>query len=185
MEEKTGNKHIKKYILKAILYIAFVYYIYMYLIGFFTIISVTIFVILNSIFEMLFSNYSEYQFIDLAIIVYFACYIIFSPIVCYILAKIFGIFKYIDKLKNLITKFLVLILISFLSSVILFIKISNNGIDLPLSLHLSLTLFGLIPAYLLYKYFQYLTKKYPTPFEKIGYYCSIEFYKSLFKRKYF
>ena len=72
----------------------------MYLIGFFTIISVTIFVILNSIFEMLFSNYSEYQFIDLAIIVYFACYIIFSPIVCYILAKIFGIFKYIDKLRN-------------------------------------------------------------------------------------
>ena len=182
MEEKTGNKYIKKYILKAILYIAFVYYIYMYLIGFFTIISVTIFVILNSIFEMLFSNYSEYQFIDLAIIVYFACYIIFSPIVCYILAKIFGIFKYIDKLKNLILKFMVLVLISFLSSVILFIKISNNGIDLPLSLHLSLTLFGLIPAYLLYKYFQYLTKKYPEPFEKIGYYCSIEFYKSLFKR---
>ena len=34
----------------------------------------------------------------------------------------------------------------------------------------------------LYKYFQYLTKKHPTPFEKIGYYCSIEFYKGLFKK---
>ena len=183
MEQKINNKHIMKYILKAILYIAFVYYIYMYLIGFFTIISVTIFVILNSIFEMLFSNYSEYQFIDLAIVVYFACFIVFSPIICYILAKIFGIFKYIDKLKNLITKILVLVLISFLSSLILFIKVSNNGIDLPLSLHLSLTVFGLIPAFLLYKYFQHLTKKYPKPFEKIGYYCSIEFYKNLFKRK--
>ena len=125
MEQKIDNKHIMKYILKAILYIAFVYYIYMYLIGFFTIISVTIFVILNSIFEMLFSNYSEYQFIDLAIIVYFACYIIFSPIVCYILAKIFGIFKYIDKLKNLILKFLVLILTSFLSLVSFNAKISS------------------------------------------------------------
>ena len=185
MEEKIDNKHIKKYILKAILYIAFVYYIYMYLIGFFTIISVTIFVILNSIFEMLFSNYSEYQFIDLAIVVYFACFIVFSPIICYILAKIFGIFKYIEKLKNLITKILVLVLISFLSSLILFIKVSNNGIDLPLSLHLSLTLFGLIPAFLLYKYLKYLTKKYPKPFEKIGYYSSIKFFKGLFKRKNF
>ena len=182
MELKIDNKHIKKYILKTILYIAFIYYIYIYLIGFFAIISVAIFVALNSIFEMLFSNYSEYQFIDLAIIVYFACFIVFSPIVCYVSAKIFGIFEYIDKLKKLIPKFLVLILISFLSSVILFIKISNNGIDLPLSLHLSLTLFGFIPAFLLYKFFQFLTKKYPTPFEKIGYYCSVEFYKGLLSK---
>ena len=155
----------------------------MYLIGFFTIISVTIFVILNSIFKMLFSNYSEYQFIDLAIVVYFACFIVFSPIICYILAKIFGIFKYIDKLRNIITKFLALILVSFLSFLILFLKNSYNNSSFKISLCLSLTVFGLIPTFLLYKYFQYLTKKYPTPFEKISYYCSIEYYKNFFKRK--
>ena len=99
------------------------------------------------------------------------------------MAKLFGIFKYIDKLKKLMTKFIALFFISFLSFLILFAKNSYNNVDFEISLYLSLTIFALIPAFLLYKYFQYLTKKYPKPFEKIGYYCSIEFYKDIFKRK--
>ena len=179
MKEKINNKNTKKFILKMISYIIFLWIAY----DFFLLLPDILIAFFYYILPDSLTSNEDVEYIG--IILLLCAPIIFSPIICYVIAKIFGIFKYIDKLKNLITKFLVLILISFLSSVILFIKISNNGIDLPLSLHLSLTLFGLIPAYLLYKYFQYLTKKYPTPFEKIGYYCSIELYKSLFKRKYF
>lgn len=179
MEEKIDNKHIKKYILKAILYIAFLWFIY----DIFLIIPDVILALFYSILPENLTVSEEFENICVTSLLYAP--IVFSPITCYVIAKLFGIFKYIDKSRNIITKFLALILVSFLSFLILFLKNSYNNSSFKISLCLSLTVFGLIPAFLLYKFFKYLTKKYPTPFEKIGYYCSIEFYKGLFRRKNF
>ena len=91
-------------------------------------------------------------------------------------------FNYIDNLKvNLFKKLLLLMLISILSFLILFIRYRISE-DVDFALKIASLIFTLIPVFLLYKYFQFLTKKCPIPFEKIGYYCSIEFYKGLFKR---
>jgi hypothetical protein len=43
-------------------------------------------------------------------------------------------------------------------------------------------MYSLIPAFLLYKFFGFLTKKYPFPFKKIGYYTSKEFPKDLYSK---
>ena len=117
--------------------------------------------------------------------------IVFSFLVCifseliitYLLAKICGLFKEIDKLKNWQSFLIVAILAIF------FFEFSNilNSYKHIVSFNVRVA-YGyvgvfLIPSYILYKYFKYLTKKYPIPFEKIGYYCSIEFYKGLFKKK--
>ena len=174
--KKIDNKHIMKYILKAILYIAFLWFIY----DVFLIMPDVILALFYSILPENLTASEEFENICITSLLYAPT--VFSPITCYIIAKLFGIFKYIDKSRNIITKFLALILVSFLSFLILFLKNSYNNSSFKISLCLSLTVFGLIPAFLLYKYFQYLTKKYPTPFEKISYYCSIEFYKGLFKR---
>ena len=174
MEEKID---IKKFILKAILYFVFLWIAY----DFFLLMpDILIALFYYTLPEKLTAN-EGFENICITLLLYVP--IIFSPITCYIIAKLFGIFKYIDKLKKLMTKFIALFFISFLSFLILFAKNSYNNVDFEISLYLSLTIFALIPAFLLYKYFQYLTKKYPKPFEKIGYYCSIEFYKDIFKRK--
>ena len=68
-----------------------------------------------------------------------------------------------------------------LSFLILFIRYRITE-DIDFALKIASLIFSLAPAFLLYKYFQFLTKKHPMPFEKIGYYCSIEFYKGLFEK---
>lgn len=107
-----------------------------------------------------------------------------SPIVYYLDAKLFGIFKLIDELKiALYKKILILFLISALLYIIL--NLVFFGLD-DMQFNMACIFgfgFGLIPAFFLYKLFQYLTKKYPHPFEKIGYYSSIEFYKKFFKKR--
>ena len=37
-------------------------------------------------------------------------------------------------------------------------------------------------AWLLRKFFNFMTKKFPTPFKQIGYFFSVEFYRDLFKK---
>ena len=176
MKEKINNKNTKKFILKMISYIIFLWIAY----DFFLLLPDILIAFFYYILPDSLTSNEDVEYIG--IILLLCAPIIFSPIIYYVIAKIFGIFKYIDKLKNLITKFLALILVSFLSFLILFIKNIYNNIDLEISLYLSLTVVALIPAFLLYKFFQYLTKKHPTPFKKIGYYCSIVFYKDLFKK---
>ena len=46
-----------------------------------------------------------------------------------------------------------------------------------------LTCFFVLPAFFLNLFFNFLTKKFPKPFEKIGYWCSLEFFKGLIKNK--
>jgi len=43
-------------------------------------------------------------------------------------------------------------------------------------------MFFVMIAFYLNLFFEFLTKKFPRPFEKIGYWCSIEFYKKIFKK---
>lgn len=107
---------------------------------------------------------------------------IFSPFACYFTAKIFGIFRYIDALnKRMIIKIGILFLISLASFAIMFLRIKLEGDTNPAAFY-AFYIFGLVPAFFLYKYFNYLTMKYPVPFEKIGYYSSVEFYKDLWRK---
>ena len=42
--------------------------------------------------------------------------------------------------------------------------------------------YTIIPAYLVFLFFNFLTKKFSTPFKQIGYFFSVEFYKDLYKK---
>ena len=101
--------------------------------------------------------------------------------VTYYFAKITGIFKKLDNLKKWQGLF-VLILMSIVF--ILFADIINKYkiINFNIYSNIGFSGFSLIPSYLFYLYFQFLTKKHPIPFEKIGYYSSIEFYKGLLSK---
>ena len=101
--------------------------------------------------------------------------------VTYYFAKITGIFKKLDSLKKWQGVF-VLILIGIISNIIGIFLNEFKLFNFDIRTNIEFVGFPLIPSYLFYLYFQFLTKKYPTPFEKIGYYCSIEFYRGLFKR---
>ena len=109
MKEKINNKNTKKFILKMISYIIFLWIAY----DFFLLLPDILIAFFYYILPDSLTSNEDVEYIG--IILLLCAPIIFSPIICYVIAKIFGIFKYIDKLKNLITKFLALILVSFLS----------------------------------------------------------------------
>ncbi len=95
----------------------------------------------------------------------------------YVIAKFCGLFKYFSQFKFWIS-FLILLIISFSLNYL----IINNIHILPEKYiaddsYIPLTI---IPSYLVYLFFNFLTKKFPTPFKQIGYFFSIEFYKGLF-----
>lgn len=123
---------------------------------------------------------SEY---DIAI--FFVAYLtIPAPFVTYVYAKLFGLFKYVDEFK--ICFILKCCAIAFLAVIIAFV----SGIFNYLCLFKENGFYGIffvgLPllfmpfSFLMYKFFQFLTKKYPVPFEKIGYYSSIEFWRKTF-----
>ena len=171
MEQKIN----KKIILKIILYVIFLcfngYLFFVNLVGVIPMILLSPFYMNEELNEILNSYFDILLFIPLC-----------SPFASYLLAKTFGIFNYIDNLKvNLFKKLLLLMLISILSFLILFIRYRISE-DVDFALKIASLIFSLIPAFGLYKYFQYLTKKYPNTFNKIGYYFSIECYKNLLKK---
>ena len=97
----------------------------------------------------------------------------------YVIAKFCGLFKYFSQFK-LWKSFLILLAISY----ILNYFITNNIHIIPEKYiaddpYVPLTI---IPSYLVFLFFNFLTKKFPTPFKQIGYFFSIEFYKDLFKK---
>ena len=97
----------------------------------------------------------------------------------YVIAKFCGLFKYFSRFKFW-KSFLILLTISY----ILNYFITNNIHIIPEKYiaddpYIPLTI---IPSYLVYLFFNFLTKKFPTPFKQIGYFFSIEFYKDLFKK---
>lgn len=98
--------------------------------------------------------------------------------VTYMFAKICGLFKKLDSLKKW-QGFLILFLISFLCYVIADIFYKYRLPYLKIMGDIGAANLFLIPSYLFYLFLNYLTKKFPKPFEKIGYYTSIEFYKDI------
>ncbi len=175
MEQIKKKNNIKKFIIKIILYIAFLWVLYPNL---FFLPSLPLAI---KYFNPWSSNPHLTDFIFNLTIFYIP--FIFSPFACYIMAKLFRIFKFIDNLKTgMLKKILFLILISMLSFLILLFT-GFKYLDENERYIISSSIFGLVPAFFLYKFFQYLTKKYPKPFKQIGYYCSIEFWKNLFFKK--
>ena len=171
MEQKLN----KKIILKIILYVIFLSLNgYLFFIGITSSIPMLLLWLISlndKIYQIIINNFDIFLFIPIC-----------SPFASYLLAKLFGMFKYIDDLKiNIFKKLFLLTLISILSFLILFLRYRFFEGD-NFAYKIASLIFSLIPAFGLYKYFQYLTKKYPNTFSKIGYYFSIECYKNLFKK---
>ena len=171
MEQKLN----KKIILKIILYVIFLSLNgYLFFIGITSSIPMLLLWLISlndKIYQIIINNFDIFLFIPIC-----------SPFASYLLAKLFGIFKYIDDLKiNIFKKLFLLTLISILSFLILFLRYRFFEGD-NFAYKIASMIFSLIPAFGLYKYFQYLTKKYPNTFNKIGYYFSIECYRNLFKK---
>lgn len=105
----------------------------------------------------------------------------------YVYAKLCGLYKFFKNYKlwqrNLI--FLLIILLVFPVAMFDFknLKVFDNFFFENKQVTVIMTMFFAMIAFYLNLFFEFLTKKFPKPFEKIGYFFSIEFYKKIFKRK--
>ena len=115
--------------------------------------------------------------IPLIFLYFFACFIFNT----YVIAKFCGLFKYYSQFKFW-KSFLMLLILSFVLNY--FYMLNLHTFKLNYNIKDTQDVYSIIPAYLVYLFFDFLTKKFPKPFEQIGYFFSIEFYKNLFK-KYF
>lgn len=107
--------------------------------------------------------------------------LIVAAITAYPYAKICSIFKKLDNLNKWQT-FFGIVLISISTFIFTYIDIpfgENKEKDMLCS---CIYVISVILAYILYIFLNFLTKKYPKPFEKIGYYSSLEFYKNTLKK---
>ena len=97
----------------------------------------------------------------------------------YILAKLCGLFKYFSQFKFW-KSFSALLIISIMLNYFYMLNIHT----FKLNYHVKDTepVYTIIPAYLVYLFFNFLTKKFPTPFKQIGCFFSLEFYKDLYKK---
>ena len=176
MDYKLLSKNIAEYLLRVICFMLTIKCCFFYLLGVLGLPALPI-VMLSILFLKL--KYSEWQIINYNF--YFEMFIV-SFVTLYILAKIFGIFKKLDKL-NIFTS---LIIVSEISCLLTFvgrmdILILDKSFH-ELTLEYNYIMYSLIPAFLLYKFFGFLTVKFPVPFKKIGYYTSIEFPKDLYSK---
>ncbi|MBQ9149492.1 hypothetical protein IJX73_01030 [bacterium] len=97
----------------------------------------------------------------------------------YIYAKICGLYKKLKK-YNFWCKSLIFLIISFLAYLISIYDFKNlKRIETDLEIELQFYIISILFAFLLNIFFDFLTKKFPKPFEKIGYICSIEFFKDI------
>jgi len=100
----------------------------------------------------------------------------------YFYAKICGLYKNLQNynfwLKSLI--FLVISILAYLISRYDFKDFQLLKSDLKIDWWIYLV--SIFSAFLLNIFFNFLTKKFPKPFEKIGYICSIQFFKDIFKK---
>ena len=105
----------------------------------------------------------------------------------YFFAKICGLYKTFKDFK-LWQKFLIFLLITVLVFPVAMFDFKNFEVfkeffeDKNNYTAIIFTMLFIMPAFLLNLFFNFLTKKFPKPFERIGYYCSIEFFKDIFKR---
>ncbi len=127
-------------------------------------------------------NFPTSEEFDNAIVIPTIVFVIF---ICYafntyILAKLCGILKYFSQFKFWKSCFFLLIV-----SISLFYFYILNLHTFKLNYTHTLEAVGvltIIPAYVVYLFFNFLTKKFPTPFNQIGYFFSNEFYKDLYKK---
>ena len=113
-------------------------------------------------------------------------FIIFG-IVCfvfntYVIAKLCGILKYFSKLKFW-KSFLCLLLISYAYYYFSYLNLHtfklNYDADEAGGMDIALTI---LPSYIIFLFFNFVTKKIPIPFKQIGYFFSKEFYIDLYKK---
>ena len=97
----------------------------------------------------------------------------------YILAKFCGLFKYFSRFKFW-KSFLTLLIISVTLNY--FYMLNLHTFQLNYNVKDTEPVYTIVPAYIVFLFFNFLTKKFPTPFKQIGYFFSIEFYKDLYKK---
>ena len=100
----------------------------------------------------------------------------------YVLAKLCGINKYFSQFKFW-KSLIFLIIISALAYYFCSLNLHTfrfNFEDINSGAMESVA--TIIPSYLTYLFFNFLTKKFPKPFEQIGYFFSNQFYVDLFKK---
>lgn len=103
---------------------------------------------------------------------------IFMFIPFYILPKVCGLFKKLDNLNIILAVIIILIVdVIFSYSQALIVQINPFKISCGHIYHV----FILIWFFLLYKFFNFLTRIFPTPFKQIGYIFSIELLKDIYK----
>ena len=170
-------KAISKYILRVLVFLALAAQLFEISVEFqIELLSSTIGLLITKLLNIFLDNSILSQLTDFSLIVYFIFSFIFTA---YFLAKICGIFKKLNILKKY-QSFSIILSIS-IASWNLGLQVQNNQLSTTIEDNLFFTALALVPAYILYLFFSFLTKKYPNPFEKIGYYSSLEFYKELFK----
>ena len=186
LKDKTFKKNLRNYLIKLFLFIitikycfiavGFLLFIVLYPITFplsKLIAPIVVYIQNNWNFFVLYES-GEDAFLNSIILVS-------SFIGMYFFAKIFGIFKKLNKI-NLIGSLLILYCISLVLIYVGKIKILTPSYIYTLGVSYSYTMYSLIPAYLVYLFFNFLTKKFPMPFKQIGYFFSIKFYEDLFKK---
>ena len=120
----------------------------------------------------------EWLAIPVLIILFFVLFVSTT----YVLAKLCGINKYFSQFKFW-KSLIFLIIISALAYYFCYLNLhtfrfnfeDNNACGIE-------SMITIIPSYLTYLFFNFLTKKFPTPFEQIGYFFSNQFYIDLFKK---
>ena len=180
MDYKLLSKNIAEYLLRVFCFIFVVKCFFFYLVGVFGFIVLPIIIV-----EMICGSdvtppdvettipVAEFSTFDMYLLAFTTLYI---------LAKIFGIFKKLNNV-NIIISLIIIAIISYLLTFISRINILIfNKCFYELTLEYYWIMYSLIPAFLLYKFFGLLTQKFPFPFEKIGYYTSIEFVKDLYSK---
>ena len=185
MDYKLLTKNITEYLLRVFCFILVIKCFFFYIAGVFGLIVLPI-IIIEMICKPNIPQITGEITIPVAEFSTFDMYLLaFTTL--YILAKIFGIFKKLDKLNTIKS----LTIISVINYILIYIMRRNFIIDNItyeiFGLEYANTMYMLIPAFLLYKFFGFLTVKFPFPFKKIGYYTSIEFVKDLYlkmKNKY-
>lgn len=111
--------------------------------------------------------------------IWFLLFILGIYIECYISAKITGIFKKLDGLNFFLALF-ILFLVDVLFNYLFMVQV--QFMPFKIGFVKDSMMFFAPWAFLIYRFFGFLTKIFPVPFEKIGYIFSIEFVKDVIKR---
>ena len=100
----------------------------------------------------------------------------------YFYAKICGLYKKLKK-YNFWIKSLVFLSVSCFAYLINTYNLKTlKPYETDLKFDIWIYIASIFSAFLLNIFFNFLTKKFPKPFEKIGYVCSIELFKDIFKK---